>query len=259
MERGVLVPVVVDDSDIPFGFGQIQTPRLEDQSGSSLAAMSVEDSVERLVAGASPPRPGGARSVLDQQTQRRMVVAAVTMSLFIAAGSWLAAARPGYLWFDPAASPLVTAGWAWVGFLIMAPALVVGAHLVGRAEPLRAAIKAFGAGFVVGSALLVAHVLTERVINAIRGEGGIRIEYQSLIVLVVVGLATATVLPVEGRGQRLGRIGVIVGTVGIALLVRGIFSQNVDLDLVAWPVAVSVPVVLVATDWATAQTRPKSR
>jgi hypothetical protein len=245
MERGVLVPAVIDDVQIPLGFGQIQSPQLEwapdEPAPAGLDIVGV--ALERLIDGSpsAAHRPTAqappATSRPARATQKELFLAAAAMSAFIAAGFWLTPARSGYMFFRGQSSDVFT----WVGLFIMMPALFVGAHLSLQLEPWRTAVKAVGASALIGGVLVLGLIIA--------GAGA----SQSIGFLVAVWVGTTLSIPPPTRRQWIGRFAVLLGAVvGTFWLHWWVLSRMdvEDIDYSAWFVAVLIPVALVASDWA---------
>lgn len=239
-ERGVLVPALIDDSNIPLGFGQIQSPRLTQPDGQEFSdgVSSFLESVEKLISRDGSDVHVRGPLITEEQTPVSVpFLAAGGMALFIAAGFWLTPARPGYLWLPSDTSYLEAALWTWLGLAIMALGVFIGPRLAHNTEPLRAAVRALGGAAVAGAVVVLA-------LLAIPGAG----KFQALGFLVVVWVGTTLSLPFRNRRQRRNRFAILVGVVlGVVFLIPIVDSA----DFAAWPFAAVIPFLVVVSDWAT--------
>ena len=141
MERGILVPALIDDSNIPLGFGQIQsTPIAQpDRHGTSSSVSTLGKSLDRLINGDTGHSWATEESSFIDPTLRSSFLAAGAIASFVAAGFLYWQVVGGRSAID-----------VWLGFLIMVPGVFIGAHLAPLSEPRRVAVKALGVAAIVG-------------------------------------------------------------------------------------------------------------
>ena len=237
-ERGVLVPAQIDDSQIPLGFGQLQSPLLiwPDRQGGSSGISALLESVDRMMGSTTPVRHSDGPSVFEYSSQRRVFLAAGVMTAFIAAGFWLTPPDETQFEYE-----------TWLGFGVMALGILLGVLLAGHSKPLSVVLKALGSAIAVGTVGFL-------FLLAVLQDGNCSIDnnnscwfFHTVLYLVVVWVGITLSLPIQGWRLWRGRFVVLVLTLIAFVFVgfTGLFSQLLAASLVA----ALIPFMLVLADW----------
>lgn len=232
-ERGVLVPIRLDGSEIPLGFGQVHTVDM-----TSRKATDGHEEIARAVGRLLPSELGG-----EGPADHIRVAPVAPRSV---GGHQLGSTAASLI-----IAPVIALGFALVvrtgsapvnslGYLLLALAAFAAVGLTGEQDPWRRATRAVLMSSVVVMLLWGFHLI---------GFGWPRgSEFENVVTLAGVWLLTITVLPCRVRHRNELHVAVLVALLLGGLMIRVFFRVHIDSAGIV--MAGLTPIVLVVAAWS---------
>ena len=231
--RGVLIPIRLDGSEIPLGFGQVHTVDMI-----SRKVTDGHEEVARAVGRLLPTELGGEGPAdrirvapVPPHSVGRPLLGSTAASLIIAPVIAL-----GFALVVKTGNELVNS----LGYLLLALAAFIAVGLTGDQDPWRRATAAVLMSGVVVMLLWGIHLI---------GFGGPRgSEFENVVTLLGVWLMTITVLPCNVRHRNELHFVVLIALLLGGLMIRVFFRVHIDSAGIV--MAGLTPIVLVLAAWS---------